>query len=224
MMCTTQHLNGLNQTITTLMTRSSAIVKLCTEKTITSDQCCFCEKLCAFPTGFNNRVVNSTECITIVATWEIKSCNSVLLLKSNLRDNGQCRSRCGEGKVKDSPLPTFSLPPVVVDLPSLLHVACTQPPRNFWPWPSGPATESFKTALPLPLGVPVYELNNCSNTVDTSLLVYKWSTGAIDYHRMPLTGLGKPRCTNSAVFFNIVQKGGRGGIKPMFKKIVANFV
>ena len=35
-------------------------------------------------------------------------------------------------------------------------------------------------------------------------------------------GLGEPTGTRSAVFLNIVQKGG--GIKPMFKKYVANFV
>ena len=34
--------------------------------------------------------------------------------------------------------------------------------------------------------------------------------------------LGKPTYANSAVFFNIVQKGG--GIKPMFKNFVANIL
>ena len=35
--------------------------------------------------------------------------------------------------------------------------------------------------------------------------------------------LGKPSSTNSAVFFNIVQRGG-GGIKPIFKNVVANIL
>ena len=37
--------------------------------------------------------------------------------------------------------------------------------------------------------------------------------------------LGVPSFTKSAVFLNIVQKGGGGrGVKPMFKNFVANFV
>ena len=35
--------------------------------------------------------------------------------------------------------------------------------------------------------------------------------------------LGKPSNTNSAVFFNIVQRGG-GRVKPMFKNFVANIL